>query len=634
MSYSEDDYSRDYSRDENKKPRRSRYSSDDEDDSPSSDTIRIRPFNFDDMPPFTGKATETGKGVKIVVIGKAGCFAKGTGVLMFNGEVKHIEDIKVGDIIMGNDNTPRKVQKLFHDTDEMFEIIPNKGPSYTVNRLHDLVLVASKYNDIPTGHQEIISVEEYLKKTKTWKKSFKLIRSSGVNWEHKEVKLDPYFLGLWLGDGTSDKTDITNVDQEILDYCKGYAEDLGMEFYKTKSKYGYHFSCQGRLKKEDCNYILNSLREYKLIKNKHIPFDYKITSREARLKLLAGIIDTDGCLNLKGYDIIQKSEKLLDDIIFVARSLGFSAHKKKCQKSCMHKGTKRTGTYYRCMIYGNGVEEIPCRIPRKQIQDNTIRNKNNLVSGFRVESRGEGEYFGFELDGNRLFLLDTFDIVKNSGKSSLIKDIIASKSHIIPVAQVFSGTEDSNGTYASFMPDVCIHNKLDFKALEQFKTRQKIAGKYLKYPYAINIIDDCTDDPKLLKKPIIQDVYKNGRHWYMLHILSLQYCLDIPPAIRNNYDYAFIFKENIIATREKLHKYFGACVHKFSDFNNLLDQITGDYTALVIKNSANATTAEECLFWYKADLNAIPKNWKFGSATAWEFQQDRRDPNAVETFGL
>lgn len=221
-----------------------------------------------------------------------------------------------------------------------------------------------------------------------------------------------------------------------------------------------------------------------------------------------------------------------------------------------------------------------------------------------------------------------------SGKSSLIKDIIASKSHIIPVAQVFSGTEDSNGTYASFMPDVCIHNKLDFKALEQFKVRQKIAGKYLKYPYAINIIDDCTDDPKLLKKPIIQDIYKNGRHWYMMHILSLQYCLDIPPAIRNNYDYAFIFKENIIATREKLHKYFGACVHKFSDFNALLDQITGDYTALVIKNSASATTPEECLFWYKADLNAIPKNWKFGSATAWEFQQDRRDPNAVETFGL
>jgi hypothetical protein len=219
-----------------------------------------------------------------------------------------------------------------------------------------------------------------------------------------------------------------------------------------------------------------------------------------------------------------------------------------------------------------------------------------------------------------------------SGKSSVLRDIIASKSHLIPVAQVFSGTEDSNSAYSQMMPDVTVFNKLDFKALENFKLRQKLAGKWLKYPYAFNIIDDCTDDPKLLKKPIIQDIYKNGRHWHMVHILTLQYCLDIPPAIRNNYDYAFIFKENILSTREKLWKYFGACVHKFSDFNNLLDEITGDYTALVIKNSASATTPEECLFWYKADPENFPKNWKLGSSTAWEFHNDRRDPHAVESL--
>ena len=65
---------------------------------------------------------------------------------------------------------------------------------------------------------------------------------------------------------------------------------------------------------------------------------------------------------------------------------------------------------------------------------------------------------------------------------------------------------------------------------------------------------------------------------------------------------------------------------------NLLDEITGDYTALVIKNSASATTPEECLFWYKADPENFPKNWKFGSSTAWEFHNDRRDPHAVESL--
>ena len=627
--YSSDDERR--SDDERSRKSRRRSDRSDDDEYESKDTIRIRPFNFDDMPPFTGKASEMGKGVKIVIIGKAGCFAKGTGVLMFDGTIKNIEDVKVGEQVMGDDNTPRTVQRLFHDKDEMFEIIPNKGDSYTVNRLHDLVLVASKYNDIETGTKVIISVEEYLKKSKTWKKMFKVVKSSGVNWDEKEVKLDPYFLGLWLGDGTSDAPEITNIDTEILDYCDDYADKLNMEFHKTSSKYGYRFSTVGRIK-GSYNYIMDSLRHYNLIKNKHIPFDYKINSRENRLKVLAGIIDTDGCKNLKGYDIILKSEKLMDDIIFVARSLGFSANKKKCRKSCIYKGQKREGTYYRCMIYGYGVEDIPCRIPRKQVLNNNTRNKNNLVSGFKVESRGVDEYYGFELDGNRLFLLDTFDIVKNSGKSGLLRDIVASKSHIVPVAQVFSGTEDSNGAYSQMMPDVTIFNKLDFKALENFKLRQKLAGKWLKYPYAFNIIDDCTDDPKLLKKPIIQDIYKNGRHWHTIHILTLQYCLDIPPAIRNNYDYAFIFKENILSTREKLWKYFGACVHKFSDFNNLLDEITGDYTALVIKNSASATTPEECLFWYKADPENFPKNWKFGSSTAWEFHNDRRDPHAVESL--
>jgi hypothetical protein len=231
-------------------------------------------------------------------------------------------------------------------------------------------------------------------------------------------------------------------------------------------------------------------------------------------------------------------------------------------------------------------------------------------------------------DGTKIIVIGK----AGSGKSSLIKDIIASKAHLIPVAQVYSGTEDSNHAFSSIIPDVCIYNKLDLKAMENFKIRQKVAKEWLKYPWALHIVDDCTDDPKILKKPIFQDYYKNGRHWAMLHILTLQYCLDIPPAIRNNYDYAFIFKENIIATREKLHKYFGACIHHFQDFNNLMDTITGDYTALVIKNSASATSPEECLFWYKANPEAIPKNFKFGSPVAWEFQKDRRDPNAVESL--
>jgi hypothetical protein len=335
-------------------------------------------------------------------------FAPGTQILYYDGTVKSVEDVKVGDVLMGDDNTPRNVLELYHNKEEMYEIIPNKGDKYMVSRSHHLILVCTGHNDIKKGTKVIISMNDYLNKSKTWKIRFKLFRSLGIEWKTKEVEIEPYLLGLWLGDGTSKEPEITNIDEEILIYCKEYAETNNLRFIAKGSSITYRFSAKPTYK----NVLLNSLRKYNLLGNKHIPFEYKITSRENRLQLLAGIIDTDGCINMKGYDIILKIENLIDDIVFISRSLGFSAYKKKCNKSCMYKGEKRVGTYYRCMIYGKGVEEIPCKIIRKQINDNSTRNKDNLVSGFSVNNVGEKEYYSLRINEDKPFLLESFDVVK------------------------------------------------------------------------------------------------------------------------------------------------------------------------------------------------------------------------------
>ena len=100
------------------------------------------------------------------------------------------------------------------------------------------------------------------------------------------------------------------------------------------------------------------------MKNKHIPIDYKCNERSIQLKLLAGIIDSDGNKNDNCYDIIQKNEKLMDDIIYLCRSLGFAAYKSKCEKSCKYKGHIKTGTYYRTTIHGYGLH-IPVKCVHK-----------------------------------------------------------------------------------------------------------------------------------------------------------------------------------------------------------------------------------------------------------------------------
>jgi hypothetical protein len=62
-----------------------------------------------------------------------------------------------------------------------------------------------------------------------------------------------------------------------------------------------------------------------------------------------------------------------------------------------------------------------------------------------------------------------------------------------------------------------------------------------------------------------------------------------------------------------------------------MDQITEDYTALVINNRVQSNKMEDCLFWYKANPNKIPPNWKFGHKDAWNFNNERFDPLYVDS---
>ena len=214
------------------------------------------------------------------------------------------------------------------------------------------------------------------------------------------------------------------------------------------------------------------------------------------------------------------------------------------------------------------------------------------------------------------------------GKSTIIKSILASKAHMTPVIQVYNGTEDANGAYGNICPPVCIHDRLDLNAMIQFINRQKIAARNIDNPWAIQVIDDCTDDPSQLRSPVFQEYYKNGRHWHMIHILSLQYALDILPSIRGNIDYVFLTRESGKKTRKKLYdNYCPDCVETEEQFNALMDACTENYGSLVICNRTVSNKIEDCIFWYKADPQALPDNWRLCHPTSWKFHNERYDPN-------
>lgn len=356
-------------------------------------------------------------------VGEHKCLGKGTRVLKYDGTVCLVENISVGDLLMGPDSQSRKVAKLYSGTQQLYKVTPVKGQPYIVNESHILSLKMTGANyrvrcgekSFGAGEIANVSVLDYLQAGAGFRQNAKGWRS-GVDFEPREgtFKLPPYLLGLWLGDGNSANQGITSADEEIVDCLKKYAEDFSLEVRTVEGNncatYYLHVKNHSRTE----NHFLSLLKRLDVIDNKHIPHSYKTASREDRLELLAGLIDTDGNAQHGGYRITQKNLRLAADICFVARSLGLAAYFSTGEAVSQ---TGFGGTYYYIYISGD-CSVIPCRLPRKKLQPRQAEAKNVLVTGITVEPTEIGEYFGFEIEGpDHLFLLGDFTVTHNTTTS-------------------------------------------------------------------------------------------------------------------------------------------------------------------------------------------------------------------------
>ena len=217
-----------------------------------------------------------------------------------------------------------------------------------------------------------------------------------------------------------------------------------------------------------------------------------------------------------------------------------------------------------------------------------------------------------------------------TGKTTLIASLLYAKKHIFPVGMVMCGSEDSNGYYRKILPSSFVFNDYDETKVKDFIRRQKIAKQHLANPWGLILLDDCTDDPRIFNNPLQHGMYKRGRHWKMLYILSLQYAMDVKPVIRTNVDGIFILREPLLKNRKTLWENYASIVPDFGTFCDIMDQITGDYTALYIHNSSQTNDWRDCVYYYKAKM--IPEDFKFGCEDYYQFHYDRYNPEYVDPF--
>ena len=345
--------------------------------------------------------------------GTGKCLAYNTLIRMYNGSVKKVQNISVGDKLMGDDSKPRNVLGICSGKGKMFEVKQSNGITYVANEPHIISLILNKdptvhylsnlhmthvvyadesaihnvfvaedklnlfINSLPKkGYKIDIEIGKYITMPKQWQALWKGYKVS-VDYPEKKLELDPYVMGTYHN--------YTN------------------------------------------NYLINPINIYSDVEIvKKLVYDYKINSRNNRLLFLAGILDKHEKLINVYCDTLSLSINdlhLCNDIVEVARSLGFKVE--------IYERTSLDDTYTDNYLYklnnrkikiSGNLRDVPCKKLKLQttIQTTDVQTNYIQITDVQITYIGIDQYYGFEIDGNKRFLLSDFTVTHNTSVAKII----------------------------------------------------------------------------------------------------------------------------------------------------------------------------------------------------------------------
>ena len=278
--------------------------------------------------------------------------------------------LRIGDYVFDENGNPTKIIGIpFDDITNTYEITFSDGRKTVVSEDH-LWNVKCWDKGFKIVDTKTIAYD-YFKKRKVTERNpngkeykYRIQVSGAVEFNKKEdLLIDPYTMGLLIGDGS-----FRNVHNHTM-FLAGASEDMD----EYREIIPYHID---ELSSKDNNIIhINDIKEilkkYDLLDKysyeKHIPYQYLFSSKEDRLNLLKGLIDTDGTVTKsRGTpSYTTTSEQLADDVCFLARSLGYNCRKSK-KENVGYKD--KDGNFVHCRDCYNVyiyTDDIICNLKRK-----------------------------------------------------------------------------------------------------------------------------------------------------------------------------------------------------------------------------------------------------------------------------
>lgn len=229
-------------------------------------------------------------------------------------------DIEVGDLLFGSDGRPTRVTAKHPGTFDLYRVTFDDGSWVEADPEHLWAVRGRQERRNKRDGWRTLTTQELLdagvkrSNGRADARQWEIPVQGAAQFESRAVKLHPYFVGLWLGDGARGQPSYCKPFPELAERLKGFGFDVcTQKDGKSQSVYGIRhlmtdpvFQCYGY--------------------DRYIPDDYKFNTVEHRKELLRGLLDSDGEVHGSGsIGYASTSKRLVEDIIWLVRSLGGKA---------------------------------------------------------------------------------------------------------------------------------------------------------------------------------------------------------------------------------------------------------------------------------------------------------------------
>lgn len=350
-------------------------------------------------------------------------------------------EIKVGDEVIGSDGKPTEVIGVYPQGKKQVYRITMTDGSSTVACAEHLWQVKTMEDKRRNKPARVLQTQEMIgnfRRNHQYRYELPLL-SASVEWDFQEIPLEPYSLGLLLGDGCiTGKTSpsFSTTDLELAASLQFALSDLKVSL-KQKTKIDYVISKSPTFENGGSapNLLNKSLRKLNLLgtnsATKFIPKSYLYNSAEVRIAVLQGLLDTDGGpVTQKGrtcrIQYSTTSEQLKNDVIFLVQSLGGVAYWRKRKAE----GRKPGFANGRPVPYKNDAFILDIRLP-ENIEPFRLKRKAEIYKEFgggrpmrfikNIELIGETETQCISVAAlDSLYVTDEFILTHNTLNNAFI----------------------------------------------------------------------------------------------------------------------------------------------------------------------------------------------------------------------